>query len=62
MNKCINCGTEVKLNGRFVFCDACEKTGKEMKKLLRAGLTLDYSDGYVETLYLSDSKNFRVEE
>jgi hypothetical protein len=55
MNKCINCGKQVKVKGRFVVCGDCEKTGKEMEKLLHSGLTLGYSDGHVETLELKDS-------
>jgi len=57
MNKCINCGKEVSLKGRFVVCNDCEETGKEMEKLLQSGtITLGYSDGYVETLEFNDER------
>ena len=52
MSTCINCGGQTENKGWFAICDECENASSNLTNLLKNGLTLDFSDGSSETLYL----------
>ena len=51
---CINCGQHTTNQGFFAICDDCDQASKNMVNLLKSGLTLGFSDGTTETLYLDE--------
>lgn len=53
-NTCINCGQPTGKQGMFAICDDCETASNSMFNLLKNGLTLGYSDGSSETIYLDE--------
>lgn len=53
-NTCINCSQPTATQGFFVICDDCNDASNNLMTMLKSGLTLGFSDGTTETLYLDE--------
>lgn len=56
MNTCINCGKPTHKEGFFVICDDCEDMSNHLTSMLKRGITVEYNDGSVETIFM-DNQN-----
>ena len=55
MNNCDVCGNQAEQKDA-IYCNACFYSGKHMEKALREGITLEYSDGTIETIKEQESE------
>ena len=54
MTTCINCGKHTTNQGFFAICDDCNDASNKLTATLKSGITLVFSDGTTETLYLDE--------
>lgn len=54
MNTCVNCGQPTDKQGFLAICNDCQTVSDNLVNRLKNGLTLGYSDGSTETIYLDN--------